>query len=228
MKTPAIVAIFLASLLSGCGGKKEDPQKVALLTETRQELEELKQEATEVKKQLESAKSALQTAKATIAQFEQKERQRHEGGDAAPRDIAFSDSSNAVTLEILRILTGDQVVANAKLHAHSVAGIREQGKDVIYFEIKVTNNRFNGELSLSQYRFKLESAAGDTFSVEQTRDYIRGDLHQGRSARGGIAFSIYPDSKPKVLRFDTGLTDGRGTPLEAISPNLDQLVPQTR
>ena len=37
---------------------------------------------------------------------------------------------------------------------------------------------------------------------------------------GGIAFAVYPDSVPHILRYDTGLRDGLGNELEAVSPNL--------
>jgi uncharacterized protein (DUF3084 family) len=163
----------------------------------------------------------LDKTKKILAQNEEKEKQRQAGVAAAPKNaFAFSDPRGAVTVEVLQVLTGEQTVAQAKYHKHSLDGIREQGKELIYFEVKITNNKYDGELDAEMYHFKLESVKGDTFSVEQTRDYIRGDLHQGRSARGGIAFAVYTDSAPKILRYNTGLTDGLGNKLEAVSPDL--------
>ncbi|MDK9706574.1 MAG: DUF4352 domain-containing protein [Desulforhopalus sp.] len=138
--------------------------------------------------------------------------------------MAYSDQRGAITVEILKILTGNQIVAKAKMHAHQLSGFHEQGKELIYFEVRITNNKFNGELSLNQYQFNLESDKGEIFSNEQTRDYMRGNIHQGRSATGGIAFAVYPNSKPKWLRYNTGLKDGYGIMLEAVSPDLQQVV----
>ncbi len=203
----------------------DSEDEISNLTNSRNTIEkkvesleaELGQKETEITK----VKSELDAAKKAVAVLEEKERQRLAGVAAAPpNEIAFSDPRGAVTVEILQVITGNQTVAKAKLHQHTVNGLREQGKQVIYFEVKITNNKFDGELYADMYHFKLESTKGDTFSVEQTRDYIRGDLHQGRSARGGIAFAIYPDSVPHILRYDTGLRDGFGNELEAVSPNL--------
>ena len=166
----------------------------------------------------------LGKTRTTIAGSEEPEGNRNVGEAVSPTGVAFSDLRGAVTVEILQILTGDQVVRSAKLHAHSLVSIREQKKDVIYFEVKITNNRYDGELILSQYQFQLESMGGDMFSVNQTRDYLRGRVHRGRSARGGIAFALYADSIPKVLRFNTGLRDGIGTRLEAVSPDIGALL----
>jgi uncharacterized protein (DUF3084 family) len=204
---------------------EESETELANLTASRNEIEEkaksLEDELDQKNGHISKLQTELDATKKTIAALEEKERQRLAGVAAAPQNaVAFSDPRGAVTVEILQVLTGNQTVAKAKLHEHSVNGLREQGKEVIYFEVKITNNKFDGELDAEMYHFKLESTKGDTFSVEQTRDYIRGDLHQGRSARGGIAFAVYPDTVPHILRYDTGLRDGLGNELEAVSPNL--------
>ncbi|MDB4386649.1 DUF4352 domain-containing protein [Akkermansiaceae bacterium] len=204
---------------------KEYETELTELTNSRNKFEEkLKTIEAEVRQKdglVTKLQSELNLSKRTVAALEEKERQRLAGVAATPENaVTFTDPRGAVTVEILQVLTGNQTVAKAKLYEHSVADLREQGKEVIYFEIKITNNKVDGELDVSQSHFKLESTKGDTFSVEQTLDYIRGDLHQGRSARGGIAFAIYPDSVPHILRYNAWLRDGLGNELEAVSPNL--------
>jgi hypothetical protein len=136
--------------------------------------------------------------------------------------ISFTDQISAVEVEILQILIGNQVVENAKLYSLQLEDAREQGKDVVYFEVSVENQKFDGEITVLPIQFKLESTKGDTFSADLTRDYIHGRIHRGRSTRGGISFEIYPDTVPKLLRYDTTLIDGLGRKLEAISPNLEK------
>lgn len=93
----------------------------------------------------------------------------------------------------------------------------------------MTNNKYDGEVWALHSRFQLESTTGDTFSVSHlTGDCLSVDVNRGKSARGGIAFAIYPDSVPKVLRFKTGLSDGQGAALEPVSPDLRNLIPQEK
>jgi hypothetical protein len=183
----------------------------------------LRSRIAELEETVSKQAATIEQYKARERQSKERDRQREEGSSATPLGVIYSDQQGAITVEILKILTGDQIIANAKMHSHQLSGIREQGKDLIYFEIKISNNKFDGELSLNQYYFKLESEQGDTFSTEMTRDYIRGKIHQGRSAIGGIAFAIYPNSKPKWLRYDTSLQDRSGTKLEAVSPDLQPI-----
>lgn len=147
-----------------------------------------------------------------------------EGISVTPNNVTYSSPGGGVTIEILKIITGEQVVSNHKLHEHQLSSMREQGKEPIYFEVKVTNNKFNGELSLSQFSFKLESDKAETFSTEMTRDYINGRIHQGRSATGGVAYAIYTNSKPKWLRYKTGLQNLLGEEVELVSPDLQQIM----
>lgn len=137
--------------------------------------------------------------------------------------IIFSDASEAVTVEILQILFNEKSVSKEKIHAFHLDNAYKSGKKIIYFELKITNNKYDGELSVSQHNFKLESASGETFSVRQTRDYITGNIHRGKSVRGGVAFEIYQESIPSVLRYDVGLRTPMGK-LEAISPELASLI----
>lgn len=108
-----------------------------------QSLPKLEEQLSELRKQLEQATSAafnlksdLAEARSAIANYEERDRQRRLGGASAPKGATFSDPRGAVTVEILQILIGEQVVKNAKLHDFQLEGIREQGKDAVYFEVK--------------------------------------------------------------------------------------------
>jgi hypothetical protein len=138
-------------------------------------------------------------------------------------NIIFSDSSEAVTVEILQVLLDGKIASKEKMHAFQINDAFKSGKRIIYFEFKITNNKYEGELHVSPFNFKLESASGETFSAKVTRDYITGGIHRGRSIRGSVAFEIFPESIPSVLRYDVGLRNSMGR-LEAISPDLKNLV----
>ena len=143
--------------------------------------------------------------------------------EAAFNAISFTDPLLAVEVEILQILTGYSVVRYGKIYSYERENALEQGKDVVYFEVRVKNQGFNGELNVSYVRFKLESTKGETFSAESSNDRIGAGIHKGRSTRGGMTFDIYRDAVPKLLRYDTGLRDTwSGEELEAISPDLEE------
>ena len=147
-----------------------------------------------------------------------------DGISVTPKGVAYSDPAGTVTVEILKILTGGQVIDNHKMHAFQLSDMRKRGKELIYFEVKITNDKFDKELHISHYGFKLESDAGDTFSPKLTTDFLTGDIHKGRSVTGGIAFEIEPNTKPKSLRYRTDLQNFLGERIEIVSPDLQQIL----
>ena len=149
-----------------------------------------------------------------------------ENNSSLPR-IIFSDSIEAVTVEILQVLFNDQLLSKEKMHKHDLDFAYKSDKKLIYFELKITNNKYDGALNIMYPSFKLESTTGETFSAKQTRDYITGDIHRGRSVRGGVAFEIYQESIPNLLRYDIGLQTPNGK-LEAISPQLEKPLGASR
>ena len=149
-----------------------------------------------------------------------------ENNSSLPK-IIFSDSIEAVTVEILQVLFNDQIISKEKMYQSVLNSAYKSGKKLIYFELKITNNKYDGALSILYPSFKLESTTGETFSAEQTLDYIVGSIHRGRSVRGGVAFEIYQESIPNLFRYDIGLKTSNGK-LEAISPQLEKLLGASR
>ena len=111
----------------------------------------------------------------------------------------FTDQKGVVTIEILRILTGDQIVANKKMHDLQIKTGREQGKEAIYFELKVANNTNLSDVLFLGNHFKLECEGGEQYRYETIIGGISSKVGKGKSGRGGVAFLYFPDSKPKYL-----------------------------
>lgn len=238
-----VAAIFGGLFLAG-RTSKEDTFRIKALEKTvegndieladqNSQFAELTSMREEVTTDLERAnseildlKTGLAKAESVISGLQEKERVRLAGREIETKGIVFSDRRETLKIEILRVLIGDQVWLNQKLHRGQVDDLRAQGKEAIYFELKVTNDGYVGEANVNNHRFKLESENGDTFSSDLSRDYIRGSIHMGRSTTGGIAFGIYTNAKPKLLRYDTGFTVD-GVMLEAVSPNLSQIIPKS-
>jgi hypothetical protein len=63
---------------------------------------------------------------------------------SALNNISFSDENDAVTVEILDILVGEDAVKKHKIYAHTFDGAKEQGKGILYFEINITNIKYQG------------------------------------------------------------------------------------
>lgn len=217
MKIYRIIGIAaLTALLCGCGVKQEEySRKIKELEESTQELARTNSEMKKLQVELEQAKSAIE-------QYQTREKEQKAGDALILKDVEFSDQAGVVTVEILQILTGDEVVQKGKYWARQLDLMRQEGKDIIYFEIKITNNSYNGELRRGG--IKLESTNGETFTTLQTRDYLQIFINKGKSARGGIAFALYPDTKPSILRFGTNIVDSRKNPIEVVSPPLEGLI----
>lgn len=139
-------------------------------------------------------------------------------------NIFFSDKNDAVTVEILDIIVGEDAVRKHKIHAHNFDGAKEQGKVIVYFELRIANNGYEGEINASQNNFKLESTDGEIFSTKQSRDFIRGAVHKGRTTRGGVYFELYSNSFPKRLFYKTGLVNLLGEELIAVSPDIQAYI----
>lgn len=133
--------------------------------------------------------------------------------------LSFSDDAQAVSVEVLQILFNEKVLSKDKIFKHQFDDVLKSGKNIIYFELKITNNKYDGALWVAHLFTKLESTSGETFSSQQSRDYFNGQIHRGRSIRGGVWFEIYKDSIPSFLRYDIGLQSPKGK-IEAISPEL--------
>ena len=62
-------------------------------------------------------------------------------------------------------------------------------------------------VELSIFNFSLQDKAGNTYSCEQTTDYVRGSVLRGKTGRGGIAFAVEKGRVPTTLTYDTGYID---------------------
>lgn len=83
---------------------------------------------------------------------------------------------------------GEACVNNGVVWKNSFQEAQKQNKHLIYFDISVKNIEGPDEKHLQQMDFKLEDTEGNTYSVEQTKDYIRGSIHRNKQGRGGISF----------------------------------------
>ncbi len=81
----------------------------------------------------------------------------------------------------------------------------------------VKNVKYPVEIDINQFNFKLEDNQNNTYQCDQAMDYIREIIHPGKTARGGIYFSVYKDSKPRRIIYNTGL-ESRGVQLEVSIP----------
>ena len=147
---------------------------------------------------------------------------------AAKPNIKFSDAAGLVSVEILQILTGDEILKQKKVYDTQQSGAREQGKQLIYFQVRVKNIKAGlrgaETLQVLPSGFMLESTEGESFSGTVCHDKIIGEIHEGRTARGGVLFEIYDGSIPQILRFKTGRTVNNIS-MEAISPELQSVIP---
>lgn len=140
------------------------------------------------------------------------------------KGIAFSDPNGTVTVEILEILNGKEAVAKQKIYQHNIIEAQARGRRIIYFGLRITNNKFKGELAVHHFNAKLESRSGDTFSSIQTRDHLTGDVHHGKSIPGGVAFEVYPETVPELIRYKTNLESLYGKEIIAVSPALSSML----
>ena len=222
---PAL-AVVLLCFLAGC----TPPPDTSLLAdkerlerdnqELRRQLESERQDFQTEKRKLgatlDTAKSDFQKLRAELDGLQQEKRQREAQKQELEKKqraqlespIVFSDSSNAVEVRVTNILVGKAAVSAEKYHGFKLDHLRTQGKTIIYFEVRITNKAFPEEMNISQHSFSLVDGKNNTYSCEQTRDYITGSIHMGRSITGGIAFAVYRDAMPSNMIYDTGLVRG--------------------
>lgn len=230
LRTFIVVLGFLVFVVAGCGGSggsSDSADLEAALANAEAKLDQANSKVSRLEAALAQARTKLADfeEKAKSADFEDKDRQEHLSVASDSKVAVFYDQLDRkeFSVEILQILTGQQIVGQNKIHPHQLESAAELGKKLIYFEVKVTNNNFGDELGASYLYFTLESTEKEIFQPEVTRDTIVGNIHRGRSTRGGVVFELYSDSTPQYLRFNSPL-EVNGVKLVAVSPDLTKLI----
>jgi hypothetical protein len=223
--TRSSISALLALWIVGCSPSPESARLKRELAESQQELAEMRRERDELKERSATAASDAKRLRAELATL-----QREMGAAQATKPsnttveqpsspqltkpIVFSDRLGAIQVTILSILDGEAGVAAERLWKHKVESEAKRGKRVVYYEIMVKNVEYSQEFNVDHHAFKLEDEQGNTYSCEQTQDYVTGRIHRGKTTRGGISFAIFQDAKPRRLVYRTGLQNN-GVSLEA-------------
>ena len=119
--------------------------------------------------------------------------------------IDLKESSGLLRVTLERVLIGQRTVDREVFHQFQLDEERRRGREVIYFQIAVKNLSNVNDFDLSHFGFTLRDDKGNSYSVEQTRDYLRGKAFPGDSVRGGIAFAVQQGCTPIQLIYDPGL-----------------------
>ena len=118
--------------------------------------------------------------------------------------VALIDESKSYEVQIKRIVVGQRCVDEGLFWQFELDALHRQKKELVYFEVSVKNVDGPQDASIDQYRFRLEDTAGNSYSVEQTRDYLSSHVQVGETGQGGIAFAVRCGNVPQELIFDTG------------------------
>jgi len=118
--------------------------------------------------------------------------------------ILFEDASGLFEIRINRILIGQRTVDENIFYQNSLDDLHKRGKEIVYFDVALTNLRGLQEQQLWHSAFSLQDTRGNTYSSEQTIDYINGGVLPGKTGRGGISFAVENGSFPETLTYDTG------------------------
>ena len=119
--------------------------------------------------------------------------------------IELKESSGLIRVTLERVLIGQRTVDREVYHQFQLDEERRRGREIIYFQIAVKNLSNVNDFDLSHFGFTLRDDKGNSYSVEQTRDYLRGKAFPGDSVRGGIAFAVQQGCTPIQLIYDPGL-----------------------
>jgi len=142
------------------------------------------------------------------------------------KTLKARDVNGLTEVTINQILINEEIVKANVLYKGQVESVKRQGKYIIYFNITIKNLILDEAMDISIYNFTLEDDQGYSYSRDQlTQDYINGSIHKGKKVRGGISFSIYKDSKPKKLLYNTGYESIQtGEKIYVIIDNLDKCL----
>jgi hypothetical protein len=132
--------------------------------------------------------------------------------------ILFADDTGHFEIRVERILKGERVFEEGLFYPFQMDSPK---KEIIYFEVAVKNVSGPQEHTIWDSNFTLEDSAGNSYSCESTKDYIRGKIRIGTTGRGGIAFAVYKGNRSTKLIYDTGLVyltyDGLSTGIKVLA-----------
>ncbi len=118
--------------------------------------------------------------------------------------VLFIDPSGSFDIRINRILIGQRAVDENVFYQNQLDDLRARNKEIVYFDISLKNVHGTQEHQLEFDNFSLQDKQGNTYSCEQTSDYIHGSVLLGKTGRGGVAFAVEKGSIPTTLTYDTG------------------------
>jgi hypothetical protein len=132
------------------------------------------------------------------------------GPTAGPRleqelAIELKESSGLIRVMLEHVLIGQRAVDREVYHQFQLDAERRRGREIVYFQIAVKNLSNVNDFDVSHFGFTLRDDKGNNYSVEQTRDYLRGKALPGDTVRGGIAFAVQQGGTPIELLYDPGL-----------------------
>lgn len=119
--------------------------------------------------------------------------------------INLKESSGLLRVTVERVLIGQRAVDREVYHQFQLDEERRRGREIVYFQIAVKNLSNVNDFDLSHFGFTLRDDKGNSYSIEQTRDYLRGKAFPGDTVRGGIAFAVQQGCTPLQLIYDPGL-----------------------
>ncbi|MGD0252804.1 MAG: DUF4352 domain-containing protein [Verrucomicrobiota bacterium] len=119
--------------------------------------------------------------------------------------LELQESSGLLKVTIERVLLGQRAVDYQVFYQFQLDEERKRGREIVYFQVAVKNSGKLNDIDLSHFGFTLRDDKGNSYSVEQTRDYLHGKAFPGDSVRGGIAFAVQQGCMPIQLIYDPGL-----------------------
>ena len=127
-------------------------------------------------------------------------------------NLATGDIMN-ITLDTIKamyqfsasdLLQGEEVVRQAKCSQWTRRKEQKNEKDLVYVQLQLVYRGANSK-SISYNNFHLEDSEGYFNKPMPPEDYIEKFCLPGQTAEGGVLFSLYRDTIPARIWFDTGL-----------------------
>ena len=119
--------------------------------------------------------------------------------------IDLKESSGLLRVTLERVLIGQRTVDREVYYQFQLDEERRRSREIVYFQIAVKNLSNVKDFDLSHCGFTLRDDKGNSYSIEQTRDYLRGKAFPGDTVRGGIAFAVQQGCTPIQLIYDPSL-----------------------
>ena len=102
------------------------------------------------------------------------------------------------------LLQGEEIVKQGKCSQWTRRKEQKQEKDLFYVRLQVFYHGTNRKC-IGYNNFHLEDSEGYFNKPMPPEDYIEKSCLPGQTAEGGVLFSLYRDTTPARIWFDTGL-----------------------